>query len=89
MLGAGSDTLSPFTTRFARLEPWASLPVAFPPMVLLATATTPSAVMSPLSRLTAPSVALLTALEPSVASASPVTMANASCAVTRLPTTML
>src|SRR6266699_2500617 len=54
VFGAGSSTLAPLTTRFARLEPSPSLPVASP-IQLLATATTPSAVMSPLRRFTPPS----------------------------------
>ena len=89
VLGAGSATSAPFTTRFDRVEPSASLLAPVASRLLLATATTPSVEMSPFSRLTAPSVALLTALEPYSGSASPLTIANASCAVTRPATSML
>ena len=76
VFGAGSDTCTPFTTRSARLEPSALLVL----IVLVAIATTPFAVIRPLRILTFPSVALLTASDASAP--SPLTMANASCAVT-------
>ena len=81
MLGAGSASATPFTTRFATLDPSALLLLT----VLLAIATMPSALIRPPRICTFPSVALLIASE-DVPSTLPLAMANASWAVTNVAT---
>src|SRR2546423_15709795 len=76
VLGAGSITAVPFTTRFATFEPSVLLPSG----VLLAMATTASAVINPSRMRTLPRGALLPASAGAVP--SPVAMADASCAAT-------